>query len=149
MLPSGQLRDVGTEEGAAHGIGRRRLRAARIDFLDQRRGAEQVGEQHPFLAPLVAGMADIGEEFDHLAPVRLRRPQFADDRMEMRDRRRQDLRQGIVLRLRKSLRENVRRGGLAEIQRHWTRRHASPPGHWLVETKLAQDHDAVDDFIPI
>ena len=72
LLPSASCGTSARKNGPRTVLGVRRLRTARIDFLDQRRSAEQIGQQHPFLAPLVAGMADIGEEFDHLAPVRLR-----------------------------------------------------------------------------
>ena len=65
-------------EGAARRVGRGALRPLGVDLLDQRRHAEKVGEEDPFLPALVAGMADIGQEADRLPPVGRRRPRLAD-----------------------------------------------------------------------
>ncbi len=126
-------------------LGSRALRAPGIEFLDQRGDAEQIGQQHPFLALVVAGVADLGQEGDDLLPLGRRRLSFADKLVEMRHRRHQRLRQTAGLGLVQPAGENVERRLLAESRRGAQRWHVS--SHALSETSQHRLLRLFDDFM--
>ena len=102
------LRCIIAEERPPNRIRSCALRPLRVDFLDQRRGAQEIGQQHPFLSALVACVANLGQEGDHLAPLVLCRPEFLDEVVDMLHDSRHQLRQLIAPLLRKAPGKDLR-----------------------------------------
>ena len=138
-------RDVGAERQArrirpverpAHRVGRCARRTAGVDLLDQRGDAEQVRKQGPFLALVVAGMADLRQELDRPAPFRRGRPGLADDAVQVRDRGHQKIRQRTAGPLGQPLRNQLGGIVLAERRCHLVLPPAMVTAHFV----------SVDDF---
>ncbi len=102
-------------EGAEHRAFRHRVLVVVIDGVHQHRHAERIGEQDEFLTRAGAHVAGIRQKGDALFPLRLRRPNLADEIVQMTHQSRTDLQNPRVGGIRNALKHGICDAELVEI----------------------------------